>query len=498
MRTIRLLLIVCVAVCMVSSCKKSEYINVIPADATLVVSADLKSMAEKGDVANSQMLGLMDSYMGLVVSGDEKQKLADVLSAPDKTGLDFTSPLYLFKTKDEFVGMVLRISSESKFDDFVDFLSKQGFCSRPVERDGLKWSSLLEDIDFAYNESSVLFLTSLGDEGGAMCKVLISEMYAAGEEESFQSTDHYLKMLERDKDVVAYSNIGVLPASFAEKLKVFLPSDVRSADVEVVASLDFSDGKAVLSAELYSDNDKVSQLLSQKNGNLRKIEGRYIDSPAEDFFVWGCVGIQGQWLLNTLKQDKEIRQMLFLLECGIDVEMMIKAIDGDVAVVLPNSFVTSDTNEPDYIIMANVKNTDFMADVDYWRKSMGRFGIEMNATGKDTYLLNTGKYELQWGVEDDNLFFATPEAYRQNAFSPRSEVLRPYTENIKNSVLYLYVNLEPLPLREIAVVTGMGSLLEDKLSGFESVILRVEDTDKFELSVCLKDKKTNFLKTLLN
>lgn len=498
MKIIRLFLILCVVLCVVSSCKKSEYVNLIPADATFVAAVDMKKIAEKGDVANSQLLGLMNGYMGLVVSGSDREKMEEIVSDPSKTGLDFTLPVYLFKTKNDCVGMVMNINSESQFEDFVNMLSQQGLCGRPVEREGLKWSSLLEDIDFAYDESSVLLLTSLDEEGGAMSKVEINALYAAEEENTFQATTHFDKMSEQNKDVVIYSNMGVLPASFAKKMKVFLPSNVRNADVEVIASLDFSAGKAVLQAELYSENDKVQQILSHGSDNFRKIEGRYLDSPAKDFFVWGCCGVQGEWLLNALKQDEEIRQMLFLLECGIDVEMMIKAIDGDVAVVLPNSFITSDTNDLDYIVTANVGNTDFLADVDYWRKSMKKFGIEMNTVGKDAYLLKTDGYELQWGVEDDNLFFATPVAYRQNAFSPRSEVLRPYTNDIKNSILYLYVNLASLPLREIAMVTGMEGFLGDKLAGFESVILRIEDTDKFELSVCLKEKNKNFLETLLN
>ncbi len=499
MKTVKLLFVLCVVLCMASSCKKSDYVNVIPADATLVASVDLKKIAEKGDLANSQLVSLVNNYMGLVVSGNDKQKMTDIVSDPSKMGVDFSLPVYLFKTKNEFVGMVMKISSESRFEDFITTLSAQGLCSRPVEREGLKWASLLEDIDFAYNDNCVLFLISLDDEGGAMRKVEINALYAGTEENSFQSTKHYSRMLELNKDVVIYSNTGVLPSSFAKNMKAFLPANVRNADVEVIASLDFSDGKAVLSAELYSENDKVQQVLSCGSDNLRKIEGRYIDSPAKDFFVWGCCGVQGKWLLDVLKQDKEIRQMLFLLECGIDVEMMIKAIDGDVAVVLPNVFITSDTSDVDYIVTANVGNTDFLADVDYWRKSMKTFGIEMNAVGKDTYLLKTGNYELQWGVEDDNLFFATPEAYQQNAFSPRSEVLKAYTDDIKNSILYLYVNLESLPLREIvAVITGQGNLFGDKLSDFESVVLRIEDADKFELSVRLKKKDRNFLKALLN
>ncbi|MCD8235459.1 MAG: DUF4836 family protein [Prevotellaceae bacterium] len=498
MKTIRLFLVLCVALCVASSCKKSEYVNLIPADATLVAAVDLKKMAEKGDAANSKLLGMMNSYMGLVVSGSDKEKMEEMMSDPNRTGLDFTLPVYFFKTVNDCAGMVMSINSESRFEDFVNLLSEQGLCSRPVERDGLKWSSLLEDIDFAYDGNSVLLLMSLDEEGGAMSKVEINELYASEEENSFQATTHFDKMSEQKKDVVIYSNLGVLPASLAKKMKVFLPSDVRISDVDVMASLDFSAGKAVLQAELYSENEKVQQILSRRSDNFKRIEGRYIDSPAKDFFVWGCCGVHGEWLLNALKQDKEIRQMLFLLECGIDVEMMIKAIDGDVAVVLPNSFITSDTNDLDYIVTANVGNTDFLADMDYWRKSMKKFGIEMNAVGKDTYLLKTEGYELQWGVEDDNLFFATPVAYRQNAFSPRSEVLRPYISDIKNSVLYLYVNLESLPLREIAMVTGMEGFLGDKLAGFESVILRIEDTDKFELSVRLKDKDRNFLETLLN
>lgn len=495
-KTLRLFFALCVMLLVGTACDDSEYVNLIPADATFVASVDMRRMAEKGELKDSRITSLINGYMGLVVSGGDRQKMTEIMEDPGKTGLDFTAPVYLFKTRSECIGITMKVNNEGRFEDFIKLLSGQGLCGNPVERDGLKWNSLLEDIDFAYNENSVLFLVSLDNEGGAMSKVEINALYALDKDRAFVGTEHYSRMSDQGKDVVVYSNMSAMSSDVAGKIMSFFPSGIRSTDIEVIATLDFSVARAVLSAELYSENEKVQQMMKEGGDNLRKIEGRYADSPSKDFCAWACCNVNGEWLLNFLKRDKEIRQMLFLLERGIDIEMMIKAIDGDVAISFPNTFVTSDTDNVDFIATANVTNTDFLNDVDYWRKSMKDYGVTLESAGKNTFMLKTGDYELQWGVEDDNLFFTTPAACRQNAFSPRSEVLKPHIGEINNSLLYVYVNLESLPLREIAMVTGMNGMAGDRLSAFESVVFRIEDTDKIELVLSLKDKEKNFLKTL--
>ena len=61
-----------------SSCTNDEYKNVIPADSDAIVMINVKSMAEKADLAESKMLQLAKENVSIVVNPKDKDK-ADAL-----------------------------------------------------------------------------------------------------------------------------------------------------------------------------------------------------------------------------------------------------------------------------------------------------------------------------------------------------------------------------------------------------------------------------------
>ena len=57
-----------------SSCTNDEYKNVIPADSDAIVMINVKSMAEKADLAESKMLQLAKENVSIVVNPKDKDK----------------------------------------------------------------------------------------------------------------------------------------------------------------------------------------------------------------------------------------------------------------------------------------------------------------------------------------------------------------------------------------------------------------------------------------
>lgn len=494
MKIIKLFLPLLLIVMLVSSCDKSDYVDAVPKNASLVVEVNMADIADKGGIAESKLFASVKSNLDYVVSGDDKAKLIELLDNPEKMGIDFTVPVYAF-TASGSLGIVARVADEGSFEDFLNILTKQGFAVPPTERDGAKWVSLLDEFDMVYKDDILLITMPLESDGSAMNKRNAAAWISLDEDESFISTEHYERMQEAKGDIIAYFSVN----EYVGKLRTLMFKDLHNADVSALASLSFEDGCAKMKASLYGTDDKVKDSIKKCGKNMRKISGQYIDSPMEDFMAWFCCNVDGNWLLPILKSDSDIKSLMFMIERGIDIEQIIKSVDGDLAVVVPkmNPADESDTGF-DFMATAQLKNSDFLADVDSWNKSMKDYGLSMLQTGKNQYELLTGDGKVNWGVDGKELYFATENAYKLNAFSGRSALLKNQSDKIKDSRMYLYVNLESLPMVEVSQLMGVGHEYAFIFANLKAFTFSMDDASEYEASLILKNPKENFLKQIFN
>ena len=177
-----------------ASCGKSDYADVVPKDASLVIEVNMADIASKGGIAESKLLASVKTNLDYIASGDDKAKLVEIFDNPENTGIDFTVPVYAFTASGSF-GVAARLSDETAFEDFITLLSNQGFAVQPSERDGVKWVSLLDELDMVYKDDVLLITMPLDPEGSAGNKRNASNWITQDKsEECFSSTDHYKRM----------------------------------------------------------------------------------------------------------------------------------------------------------------------------------------------------------------------------------------------------------------------------------------------------------------
>lgn len=496
---VKLFSMLALAVVLLCSCNKTDYVNVVPADASFVASINIKDVSEKGDFKNSSAVAMLNDYMGLVVSPKDVKKAQEYISDPSAMGIDFTAPVYVFKTSSDCFGLTMKVSSDDDLSDFIQLLAKQGICSKPVERDDFFSGNLFDDIEYTYDGKTLLLISCLGDGGSAMNKQVSAQLLKQDQDNSFVSTEAFDKMEEQTGDVKMYSNLGIMPQSFAEQVASFLPKGVKKNDIEVLASISFENGKAVLASTIWGKTPKAQQLIDDTDKNMMPLKGSFANVPAEDFLAWASVGVKGEWLLSKIKDEEQLNQLLFMIERGIDVEQMLRTVDGDFTLVMPSSLVTSEKDNMDFLAYAQVKNCDFMDDVDYWQQSMKEYGFTMSKTGNADYLLKLDNdNSISWGVnaEKKELYFATSEAFNSNNASSKSKILNNYMDEIKKNHVFVYINLEQMPMQEIAMMSGV-PVIGKALEGLKCMIVKSPSADKMEIVIEMKNKDENFLKQLL-
>jgi len=489
-----LLLIMVVAV--LASCSNNDYLNVIPKEATVVVSVDMASIAKKGDLGNSDLKALFSETTNTLKKEDQ-EKIKQFMEDPREMGIDFLSPIYVFKTPTQYVGVTMKISDDDKFGEFLDVLRSNGTCSKVSENDGLM-SGTLSDCDFAYNDNTFALLFPLGQNSKAANKAALKEMFAQDKENSFVSTDAYDKMSDEKGEVLVYANMKALPEKYYP-LQAFGIKNVRPGDVEMYMSALCEDGKMTLAFEMEGKTDAAKKILEDSYKNMHKIEGRYINTLTDNSILWYCAGVKGEEYIKTLKNSPQVKELFLLADRAIDVEKILGAVDGDVALTLGsmpdlNGLLGGGFNI-DYIVTANVKDTKFLDDVNYWTQSMKDYGFSMTKTGDKQYAISASGFSLNWGVDDDNVYFASNGSLFQNAFSKHTNILEPYENDIKNSYVYCFVNLEAAVAPYVPFFAGQPAVSK-RLSCLKSVIIRSKEEGKSELIIELKDDDTNFLKQL--
>lgn len=481
------LVMVVLALC---SCTNTDYQNVIPANASLVVKVDMKSIAEKSDFKNSKWMKELDGSLGAVVSGKDMKSVKEYVADPMKIGIDFSMPLYFFMMADETMGMTMKVSDEDHVKDFLLLLNKQGLASKPQEKDHWMCGTLIDDIYYSYDGTTFLMLASMKGKNTTISR-MARELTALKESDSFVSTEAFDRLNEEEKDVVMY----VMSAQMIESLKMaggVLPSSVYK-DVEALASLDFAQGEARIMGKLFAKTKDAQHLIDEANANLKKMNGRYLDKVSDDAAIWIGAGVKGEWLLEKIKENKELKTMLFATERAVDVEQMLKAMDGDVSLELP----LLDTEKVDYVLQAELNNTDFLADVNDWKLSQKDYGIEMKELEPQQYQLMLDGQTYRWGVRNKDLYWATPRAV-EHAENSADAKLKAYREQIEDSRLFLFVDWAKLA-KGLSQSSNVALVMQmwDGFFKIDALYWKLSSVEEGVVVIESKNKNENFLKQIL-
>ena len=493
MKKIQFISALVLTIMVLCSCSNTEYQKAIPANATLVMKVDVKSIADKADFKKSKYMLMLDAAIASTVKGEDLKIVKEYMNDPQKMGFDFSTPLYLFMVGEDTFGLTLKMGNEADLKDFLGLLNNQGMVSKPTEKDGLTTGSLLDDISYAYDSNTFLLLASINGKGTSTTNKMVKELMTMKESDSFSSTEAFDRMNDEDQDVVLYMNGKVGKEALAEMVTAIMPSSVDIKDLDFLMDLNFEDGQASLKAKVWGKNKKAQALIDEADKNLDKIEGKYLDRVADNTMVWFGANVKGNWLLSKLKESKSMKEGLFMLERAIDIEQMLMSVDGDMAMEVQIDNVL-EQKDPEYIVYANLKNSEFLADVDDWKETMKDYDMSMVEQSKNQYELSMDDVTYFWGVKDKDLFLSSENACRGG--NGKNSLLDKKSD-IKNSKIYIYVNLGAIPFKEMAKSDREMTVVADALDKLQSAVLKTSAADEATLTIGLKNKDENFLKQLL-
>ena len=129
-KTISRLSVLAVLIVFLAACSKtSEYTNVIPADASVVASINLKSLASKAGLDDKENEAAKQKVLEALKSGMNAatfQQLEKVMKNPGESGIDVESPFYVFSSSSfPYPTVVGKVNNEDNLHASLDVMAKR-------------------------------------------------------------------------------------------------------------------------------------------------------------------------------------------------------------------------------------------------------------------------------------------------------------------------------------------------------------------------------------
>ena len=399
-------------------------------------------------------------------------------------GIDWKKRSYLFVSGKEYVGLLVPVEDKEKLAGWFQKIAGSGKCTMPEERNGRYWTVWDGSWMAGFDDRALLLI---GPGLKANMDALRQEVMAClrqKKEESGMVSSVFADVEKSASACLLVAQLDVLPAFYGENFKSGLPDHASLSDVNVVAELQFSERGLTLDAEIRSENPRINQYYERFALLGGKIDGDYAACVPAEAMGWCCVNVDGDKLLEQLRTHPAVRTFLLGLNMGVDADLMIKSIRGDLALTCyPSAF-----SGTDFLLKARLENTDFLKEVAYWKESAARSGaLTFRDFGGNRFFIGTESVQVYFGVAGRTFYVTPDKGLAAHADGPETSTLAEWEKEIKGSRFFLWFNLAQL--HNVPGWPGGSDL-------FGSLVLRSSDARHFTLDV-RGEKGRNVWKDLL-
>ena len=418
--------------------KSDEARDVLPEDASAVAMFEPVELFKELDFPLEKVSKLVMNFEDLVEA------------------IDLTKPVYAFASEDGLSGVALNVKET---DRLLKAASSFGFASE--EQNGLWWLASKNSIG-CFDKNKMLLLNPVPEVQQDALRDKMTKLMT----QSRQNVPVLDKAKKQSGVVRASVSLASLPGQYA---KFFLTdADLSKAFLNYAFRIE---KKALVHSTKVEGVENLSLPLAPIKGNLTGME-------PEEPFIWACFNMKGEELLPYLRKSSQLRSALLALNMCVDADMMIKAIDGDVTIAVPQA----SQEQLDFLLTATLANTDFLKNAADWN---------VNRRGSTDFFITQDGFDVFFGVRDERLYIASNERLANKACQKADDV-EDYQKEAKGKYLSASLDLEKLfetvsrgfssmalvlnvpQIREVADALERVSLTADSQQSFE---LRLE-TDK--------------------
>ena len=375
-----------VLVVLLSACSGSDYLNAIPARSTALISLDMQKMAEQGGG-----------------DADKAGMLKEMLHVEDvsECGIDISQKIYLFESPEGNIGLCAKVKSEGDVEEWIGKLSKQKLCTPATERKGCHFSVLKDAWLVGFSDKALLVMGPVVADAQSELQRMMTKYLEADEESGIKASPMFDRLDSISSPMAMVAQAQALPEKFVAPFTLGAPKDADASQIVIAANMQVKNGLLRIQGETFSFNKNINQTLLEAVKTYRPIKGSYVRSMPDDAVAGIFMNVEGTKFLPMLKSNQGLQTMLMGINTAIDMDNILRSVDGDLSIVLP---ALSEGNLQ-MMMAAKLAHSKWLADVDYWKKSCPQ-GTHIADWGKNAYIYSDGKTSFCFGVSDDLQFYS--------------------------------------------------------------------------------------------
>ena len=412
---------------MLSSCSGDDYINAIPESSTLLMSTNTAKLT---GVGSQQLLKSLLHFKNI-----------------DKTGIDFSANVYFFEDARYNIGLCAKVSDDDKLADML----QQAGC-RVEKRRGFRFALLQGNWIVGFSDVSVLLMGPVIPAAIDEMKGQMVQYLKQSEDESIKGTPLMERLQAIDAPMAMVCQASALPEQFITPFTIGAPRDASPSDIMIAASMEVSHGRLLISGQTFSFKKQIDEALKKAQQTYRPIKGDYVKTMSTSDGMGLFMNIDGKNFHKLIRQNRGVSTMLMGINTAIDMDNIIKSIDGDMALIA--SGLGNDKLQ--MMMGAKLGNSNWLKDVAYWKQSVPKGG-RIGDWGKNCFYYTGNQTAYYFGVTDDMQYMSggsKDEALRsirpsQNPINTELQQL------IIGNKLVMLINFEALKDQKAQAITSM-------------------------------------------
>ena len=500
------LALMAILIVFVSACsKKSEYTNVIPANASTVASINVKSLAEKAGLNDKENKEAQQKLIESLKSGMNAatfQQVEMIIKDPKKSGIDISAPIYVFSTETLPATIITKVSNEEDLHALLETLEKENICQPLADGDGFRFTKMSNQVLLAYTPSVLILTEYKGNSQFEKIKESLPALLKQSAENSIVSTAAFKRMQKMGGDINALLSPASLLKDYAKQISYGLPQDINLKDLQMLGSLSFDKGKISMKYENFTENPELQALFDKQKKVTRPIDNSFLKYFPKSTLMYFSMGINGEELYNLLLENEEFQQNFSIAKAN-EVKALFGTFQKDIAAGLLN--VTMN-NAPAFLLYANVKSAAPVQALYEKKNELGlRRGEDIIKLGENEYVYKSRMTNLFFGVRDNSLYATNDEiVYKGIAKAADSSIKETeFASGMKGKNSAFAINTEAiLALPLVKVLSEYGGAQYVTAFSLVDKIAYVQATgdadNNAEIVLQLKEKNVNALKQIVN
>lgn len=420
---------VVIAVCcaIFISCSDDSYLNAIPSDSEMLISIN----SAKVSGANNPVI--LRSLLHL--------------NNVDESGLDLSQNIYFFEDSQGNLGLCAKVDDDDKLASMLKDAKLN-----IVEKRDFKFAALPSNWIIGFSDNAALLMGPVVPAAQQEMMTLMSRYLSAEEDDGITASPIYAKIDSIDAPMAMVCQTKALPEKFIAPFTIGAPKDADPADIYVAAGMELKHGRLLMDGKTFSFKKSIDKALADAYKIYRPIKGNYVKAMSNKDVLGLFLNVDGKQFHQLITQNRGISAMLAGINAAIDMDNILKSVDGDLAIVSPS---IGDGNLS-MTMSAKLSGAPWLADVDYWKQSVPQGG-HIGDWGKNCFYYQGGGTSYYFGVTPDMQYMSggSPAEALQSIKASANPISADLQKAIIGQKLVMIINFSALKGTKAEAMTSL-------------------------------------------